>query len=41
MLLLRHLYEVVVLERPLDLPWKSFFGGGREYGPLSTERPRA
>jgi glycerol-3-phosphate dehydrogenase (NAD(P)+) len=24
--LLRHLYEVVVLERPVDIPWESFFG---------------
>lgn len=25
--LLRHLYEVVGLEQPLDLPWRRFFGG--------------
>lgn len=25
--LLRHLYEVVALERPLEIPWSSFFGG--------------
>jgi glycerol-3-phosphate dehydrogenase (NAD(P)+) len=25
--LLRHLYEVVGLEQPLDMPWSSFFGG--------------
>jgi len=25
--LLRHLHEVVALERPLDMPWSSFFGG--------------
>jgi glycerol-3-phosphate dehydrogenase (NAD(P)+) len=25
--LLRHLYEVVALERPVDIPWSSFFGG--------------
>ena len=25
--LLRHLYEVIALERPLDIPWRSFFGG--------------
>jgi glycerol-3-phosphate dehydrogenase (NAD(P)+) len=25
--LLRHLYEVVGLERPLDIPWERFFGG--------------
>src|SRR5262249_39166004 len=25
--LLRHLYEVVALELPLDIPWSSFFGG--------------
>jgi glycerol-3-phosphate dehydrogenase (NAD(P)+) len=35
--LLRHLHEVVVLERPLDMPWNSFFGGGREYAPLPAE----
>jgi glycerol-3-phosphate dehydrogenase (NAD(P)+) len=25
--LMRHLYEVVGLERPLDMPWRRFFGG--------------
>lgn len=25
--LMRHLYEVVVEERPLAIPWASFFGG--------------
>jgi glycerol-3-phosphate dehydrogenase (NAD(P)+) len=25
--LMRHLYEVVALERPLNIPWKCFFGG--------------
>jgi glycerol-3-phosphate dehydrogenase (NAD(P)+) len=25
--LLRHLYEVIALERPVDIPWGSFFGG--------------
>ena len=25
--LLRHLYEVVALEQPLDIPWRRFFGG--------------
>ena len=25
--LMRHLYEVVALERPLKLPWRRFFGG--------------
>jgi glycerol-3-phosphate dehydrogenase (NAD(P)+) len=25
--LMRHLYEVVALERPLNLPWRRFFGG--------------
>ncbi len=25
--LLRHLYDVIELERPVDLPWGSFFGG--------------
>jgi hypothetical protein len=24
---MRHLYEVVGLERPLDIPWHRFFGG--------------
>lgn len=27
--LLRHLYEVVALERPLRIPWGAFFGGER------------
>lgn len=25
--LLHHLYEVIALERPVDMPWSSFFGG--------------
>ncbi len=25
--LLRHLYDVIELERPVDMPWSSFFGG--------------
>jgi glycerol-3-phosphate dehydrogenase (NAD(P)+) len=25
--LMRHLYELVALERPLNIPWSSFFGG--------------
>jgi glycerol-3-phosphate dehydrogenase (NAD(P)+) len=25
--LMRHLYEVIGLERPLDIPWRRFFGG--------------
>jgi glycerol-3-phosphate dehydrogenase (NAD(P)+) len=25
--LMRHLYEVIGLERPLDIPWSTFFGG--------------
>jgi glycerol-3-phosphate dehydrogenase (NAD(P)+) len=25
--LLRHLHEVIALERPVDMPWSSFFGG--------------
>jgi glycerol-3-phosphate dehydrogenase (NAD(P)+) len=25
--LLRHLYEVIALELPVDIPWSSFFGG--------------
>lgn len=26
--LLRHLHEVIALERPVEMPWSSFFGGG-------------
>jgi glycerol-3-phosphate dehydrogenase (NAD(P)+) len=25
--LMRHLYEVVTLDEPLNMPWKTFFGG--------------
>jgi glycerol-3-phosphate dehydrogenase (NAD(P)+) len=25
--LMRHLYEVIGLERPLQMPWSRFFGG--------------
>jgi glycerol-3-phosphate dehydrogenase (NAD(P)+) len=25
--LMRHLYDLIALERPLDMPWSSFFGG--------------
>jgi glycerol-3-phosphate dehydrogenase (NAD(P)+) len=25
--LMRHLYELIALERPLDMPWSRFFGG--------------
>ena len=25
--LMRHLYEVVALDEPLDMPWSEFFGG--------------
>jgi glycerol-3-phosphate dehydrogenase (NAD(P)+) len=25
--LMRHLYEVIALERPLNIPWHRFFGG--------------
>jgi glycerol-3-phosphate dehydrogenase (NAD(P)+) len=25
--LMRHLYEVIALERPLNMPWTLFFGG--------------
>jgi glycerol-3-phosphate dehydrogenase (NAD(P)+) len=25
--LMRHLYELIALERPLDIPWRLFFGG--------------
>lgn len=31
--LLRHLYEVIALEQPVDIPWGLFFGGepGQEH----------
>jgi glycerol-3-phosphate dehydrogenase (NAD(P)+) len=25
--LMRHLYEIIALERPLNMPWSRFFGG--------------
>jgi glycerol-3-phosphate dehydrogenase (NAD(P)+) len=28
--LLRHLYEVVGEEKPLNMPWSRFFGGERQ-----------
>ncbi|MFZ0090872.1 MAG: hypothetical protein WAL63_15285 [Solirubrobacteraceae bacterium] len=31
--LLRHLYEVIELERPVDMPWSSFFGGDARTAP--------
>ena len=34
--LLRHLYEVVVLERPVDIPWESFLGAA-SYAPRAAE----
>ena len=36
--LLRHLYEVIALDLPLDIPWRSFFGG--EPGPSEPRRTR-
>jgi glycerol-3-phosphate dehydrogenase (NAD(P)+) len=30
--LLRHLYEVIEHERPVDMPWSSFFGGESDHG---------
>jgi hypothetical protein len=24
---MRHLFELIALERPLDIPWSRFFGG--------------
>lgn len=32
--LLRHLYDVVALEQPLDLPWSRFFGGEPTKAPV-------
>jgi glycerol-3-phosphate dehydrogenase (NAD(P)+) len=32
--LLRHLYEVIALERPVDIPWSSFFGGDTGRAPV-------
>ncbi len=34
--LLRHLYEVIELERPVDMPWDSFFGGDSQTAPTAT-----
>jgi glycerol-3-phosphate dehydrogenase (NAD(P)+) len=28
--LLRHLYEIIALEQPVNMPWGSFFGGDSE-----------
>jgi glycerol-3-phosphate dehydrogenase (NAD(P)+) len=29
--LVRHLYEVIAEEKPVDMPWSSFFGGKRQH----------
>jgi glycerol-3-phosphate dehydrogenase (NAD(P)+) len=29
--LVRHLYEVIAEEKPVDMPWSSFFGGERQH----------
>lgn len=34
--LLRHLFDVITEVRPLDMPWKTFFGGQKSYLPPST-----
>ena len=34
--LLRHLYEIVALERPVEMPWSSFFGGDSATAPRSA-----
>jgi len=36
--LLRHLYEVIAPELPVDIPWSSFFGG--EPGPTEPRHAR-
>jgi glycerol-3-phosphate dehydrogenase (NAD(P)+) len=36
--LMRHLYEVIGLERPLNMPWSRFFGGEPTRAARSTER---
>jgi glycerol-3-phosphate dehydrogenase (NAD(P)+) len=36
--LLRHLYEVIELERPLEIPWSAFFGGDSAAIEASTAR---
>ena len=33
--LLRHLYEIIELERPVNIPWSSFFGGQAATTPAS------
>lgn len=40
--LLRHLYEVIALGRPVDIPWSAFFGGesGRHRTTAHTTRAR-
>jgi glycerol-3-phosphate dehydrogenase (NAD(P)+) len=36
--LLRHLYDVIARERPVDMPWSSFFGGDTERVVAKGER---
>ena len=40
--LLRHLYEVIALELPVDIPWSSFFGGdlGHDRGNIAASSSR-
>ena len=37
--LLRHLYELVALGQPVDIPWSSFFGGEPGHGRANTRAP--
>jgi glycerol-3-phosphate dehydrogenase (NAD(P)+) len=39
--LLRHLYEVIALEQPLDVPWARFFGGEPGRRPPGASRAAA
>jgi glycerol-3-phosphate dehydrogenase (NAD(P)+) len=37
--LMRHLYEVIALELPVDIPWSSFFGGEPGHGRARAHAP--
>ena len=37
--LLRHLYEVIALDHPLDIPWRAFFGGQPGHDQTSAHTP--
>jgi hypothetical protein len=39
--LLRHLYEIVALDLPVDIPWSSFFGGETRHDQAIAQAPGA